>query len=65
MLGGGPLDRRLVNSTQVPNPHTGTDAILFRYGTRFRTGFVYEDVTVVREGGQWRVGGIYRFPAVQ
>ncbi len=65
-LGGPAQQRNLVQESVMDrDPQTGQPMTInfFRFRATFPNGSVIEDVTLIQEGGQWKVAGIYRFPA--
>ena len=55
---GATISRTVISRDQVPTPPSGAEVVKFR--TRFANkGDATETVALVREGGEWKVQGIY------
>ena len=55
---GATISRTVISRDQVPTPPSGAEVVKFR--TRFANkGDATETVALVREGGEWKVAGIY------
>jgi hypothetical protein len=65
-LGGPGSGRQVIDEkslTQLPNtPQKGT-FYFFRYKSRHPVGNVYEDIYLEKEGQDWKVLGLWFFPA--
>ena len=55
---GATISRTAISREQVPTPPSGAEIVKFR--TRFANkGDATETIALVREGGEWKVQGIY------